>query len=137
MKKIGERKHYAILADETADLSGIEQMYITIRTIAEDLEAEEHVVGLYSLEQCNSEYISTALGDVLQRLNLPITNARTQCYDGAAVMSGAFHGVSAILSKLESRALYTHCKMHFLNLAVKDTISNCQIFRNSYPSFKT
>ena len=38
-------------------------------------------------------------------------------------MSGAKGGVATQLTAIESRALYTHCYCHALNLAIADTIN--------------
>ena len=43
-------------------------------------------------------------------------DCRGQCYDGASNMHGARKGVAAIITQEESRALYTHCYDHALNL---------------------
>jgi hypothetical protein len=43
-----------------------------------------------------------------------------QCYDGAANMSGCKAGVAKQIKDLNSKALYTHCHGHRLNLALCD-----------------
>ena len=59
--------------------------------------------------------------DVLLRMNAKIADCRGQCYDDASNMRGARKGVAAIITQEESRALYTHCYGHALNLAVADS----------------
>ena len=68
--------------------------------------------------------IVSVVEDVLLRMNLSITNCRGQCYDGASNMSGIRTGVATRINALESRALYTHCYGHALNLAVLDTLKS-------------
>ena len=46
-------------------------------------------------------------------------------------MSGARKGVAAIITQEESRALYTHCYGHALNLAVADTVKQSKICRDA------
>ena len=127
---IKERKYFAIQADETADQSRIEQMCVSIRSVTDSLEAEENILGLYALDECNSASITQALMDVLLRLGLNIADCRGQCYDGASAMSGHLSGVAARLSQLEVRAVYTHCQMHSLNLAVQDTVGGIPFLRD-------
>ena len=124
------RRFFAILVDETADISRTEQMCITVRTCNETLEAEEVVFGLYSLPRCDSETITSAILDVLLRLSINIQDCRGQCYDGAAAMSGQLTGVTARILQLQPKAIYTHCQMHSLNLAIQDSINKIPSFRN-------
>ena len=49
-------------------------------------------------------------------MNAKNADCRGQCYDGASNMHGARKGVAAIITQEESRALYTHCYGHALNL---------------------
>ena len=69
--------------------------------------------------------------DCLQRLNLSISKARGQCYDGASAMSGARSGVAKRITDLEKRAIYLHCYGHSLNLACVDTMKNSKLLKDS------
>ena len=69
----------------------------------------------------------SAIRDVLHRMNVLISDCRGQCYDGASNISGARKGVASLITKEESRALYTHCYGHALNLAVADTVKQSNI----------
>ena len=46
-------------------------------------------------------------------------------------MSGTRKGVAAIITQEESRALYTHCYGHALNLAVTDTVKQSKVCRDA------
>ena len=69
--------------------------------------------------------------DVLLRLNLCITKARGQCYDGAAAMSGCRSGVAKRIMDDEPKAIYTHCYGHSLDLAISDTVKRCDCINNA------
>ena len=69
--------------------------------------------------------------DVLLRLNLSITKARGQCYDGAAAMSGCRSGVAKRIMDVEPKAIYTHCYGHSLDLAISDTVKQCDCINNA------
>ena len=72
--------------------------------------------------------------DFLLRSNLSISKFRGQCYKGAASMCGSRNGVATQILKEETRALYTRCYGHSLNLGSSDTIKLSKIIRNSLDS---
>ena len=72
-----------------------------------------------------------AIKDVLQRLHLPTSKWRGQCYDGASTMKGPRSGVAKQLLDDEPRAIYNHCYGHSLNLAMGDTVKGYKIMKDS------
>ena len=46
-------------------------------------------------------------------------------------MKGPRSGVAKQLLEEESRAVYTHCYGHSLNLAIGDTVKGCKIMKDS------
>lgn len=74
--------------------------------------------------------LTSAIKDVLLRMNLSLTRIRGQCYDGASAMSGAKSGVAQRIKEEEPRALYTHSYGHSLNLAASDTIKASKLISN-------
>ena len=87
----------------------------------------EEAVGLYTLESTSAEAIVSTIKDILLRMNLRIDMCRGQCYDGASNMSGSHSGVATQIVSLESRALYTHCYGHALNLVTQDALRGVKI----------
>ena len=73
----------------------------------------------------------SAIRDVLLRMNVNIADCRGQCYDHASNMSGARKGVVTIITQEESRALYTHCYGHALNLAIADMVKQSKVCRDA------
>ena len=63
-------------------------------------------------------------------MNLKVEHCRGQCYDGASSMSGVRNGVAKVLNDEESRAVYTHCYGHCLNLAIGDTIKKSKVMKS-------
>ena len=51
------KQSFAILADETSDVSEMEQLCLCICTTSEELVVEERVIGLYALDNCDSETV--------------------------------------------------------------------------------
>ena len=69
--------------------------------------------------------------DVLLRLNLPLENARGQCYDGCSTMTEGKNGVAAQIKRENPKWLLTHCFCHALNLACGDTIRNVSFLEDT------
>ena len=122
---------FSILADECTDCSNKEQFTINIRWVDQHLNEHEEFIGLYQVSTIDAESLVSAIRDVLMRMNVRVADCRGQCYDGASNMSGAKKGVAAIIMQEESRALYTHCYGHALNLAVADTVKQSKICRDA------
>lgn len=51
---IKKAKYFALMADETADISNQEQLVICIRWVDETLQPQESFVGLYPLERTSA-----------------------------------------------------------------------------------
>ena len=105
---------FTVIADETTDVSNVEQVVICLRWVSEDFEVREDFVGLYEVASTGAEIIYSAIINVLQRLNLALFKVRGQCYDGAATMSGAKSGVVTRMCQAEPSAVFTHCYGHSL-----------------------
>ena len=65
-------------------------------------------------------------------MGLRVEDARGQCYDGAASMSGKRSGVATQFKSLNPKMLYTHCHGHALNLAVKDACSQVSALKETF-----
>ena len=123
---------YSIMVDETTDVSNKEQAVLCFRWVSDDLIVHEDFVGLYGIENTEAKTLVNRILDVfLTRLNLSIKKLRGQCYDGASAMSGPRSGVAKQILDLESRAVYTHCYGHSLNLACMDTIKSSKVMQEA------
>ena len=120
--QIRQAKYFAVMADEVTDASNREQVVVCMRWVNDELQPHEDFLGLYKVDNIQSNTIVGILNDILLRMNLTLSNCRGQCYDGASNMAGSRSGVSTQLSSEEPRAVYTHCYGHALNLAVGDVM---------------
>ena len=93
-------------------------------TLVDDMTPKEMFLGLYETSSTTGESLAQVIIDVLIRFDLPLTQLRGQCYDGASNMSGTFRGVQARVKELQPQALFVHCAAHSLNLALQSTIEN-------------
>ena len=127
---IKQAKYYTLMADEVTDVSNKEQVAICLRSI-DVLEAHEDFIGLHYVDSIKADTLVAVLKNALLRLDLPLSNCRGQCYDGAANMAGAKSGVATQIIQEEPRATFTHCYGHALNLAAGDTIKKNKLLRNA------
>ena len=87
-------------------------------------------LGMHEMKFTDAESITSTIKTVLLRLGIPISKLRGQCYDGASTMAGACNDIAAKIQQLESKAVFTHCYRHALNLSVNDTVTKCNIMRD-------
>ena len=111
-------------------VSNHEQLVTCIRWINHNFEPHEDMIGFYQVEDIKSETLFKNIKDALNRMDIPLTDCRGQCYDGASNMVGAKTGVATRIKEIEPRALLTHCYGHALQLAVSDTIRAIKLMRN-------
>ena len=128
---VGSSCFYTLMADEVTDASNIEQVAICLRYIDNNFDAHEDFVGMYAVESIKADVLMQVLKDTLLRMNLPVAHCRGQCYDGAANMAGARHGVATQILHEEPRVTFTHCYGHALNLAAGDTIKKNKALCNT------
>ncbi|XP_041369742.1 zinc finger MYM-type protein 1-like [Gigantopelta aegis] len=133
-KNIRDDGRFTIMADETTDQSNREQVVIVLRRVDSDLTVYEEFIGLYVVPSTDVQISTNVIMDTLIRMNLTLSNCRGQCYDGASSMSGAKKGVAVNISSRESRAVYTHCYGHALNLAVSVSVKGFKVMRDSLDS---
>ena len=131
LTEIKENQEFAIIIDETSDISGKEQLSFCIRTVNEQLEPTEYFLGLYEVKSTTADSLVAIITDIFQRFGLKFENVRAQCFDGASNMSGVHHGVAAQITRMEPRAVYIHCYAHCLNLAVQDSVRGITDVRNT------
>ena len=71
---------------------------------------------------CDSGFLDKELAETvlpgLINFNLDIRNCHGQGYEGVAAVSRHINGLSAHICKINSKAIYTHCHSHCLNLVI-------------------
>ena len=123
---IREANWFAILADETRDVSNHEQLSLSIRWVDKSYLIHEDFIGLVHVLQTTADSLTAAIKDVLIRCILPLSNCRGQAYDGASNMMGHLRGVATQIMTSEPTAIKVHCFAHCLNLCLQDVTRNCQ-----------
>nr|CAI5828883.1 unnamed protein product [Callosobruchus analis] len=112
---------YSILADETADVSGKEQLSIGVRFYDESKsKIREEFVGFVELKAQNASAIAEAIDNFLISSNLSKEDCVGFGFDGCSTMAGKEGGVQAILRKKYPRALIFSLLKSQTHLVVND-----------------
>lgn len=121
--EISTSVYFAIMADETKDVSKTEQLSIVVRYYFQG-EIKERFLGFTPLTNLDANSLFLHIKQVLNKCHINIENCVAQTYDGANVMRGHINGVQAIFKKEVPQAIYTHCANHRLNLVIVDVVKN-------------
>ncbi|CAG9830277.1 unnamed protein product [Diabrotica balteata] len=127
VSRIQKSDCFAILADETMDISATEQLSICIRYVDYKNETpviREDFVGFVPIYSQSAEHITKVILEKCNNLNLNLNKCVGQGYDGVATMSGHLTGVQTRIREKYPKARYFHCASHRLNLVLGDTFSN-------------
>ena len=128
IKEIKESRYYTIIADEAADSSHKEQLSLVLRFVDSGMNVrEEFICFLYCKWGLSGKNLAKRILEALDDLTLPIDNCRGQGYDGAGAVAGHINGLAAHILRVNTKALYTHCYSHRLNLSVCDTLSILEV----------
>ena len=114
-------KFYAIICDETMDLSRKEMLALCLRKVDDGLNVHENFFGFYRAKIQSADGIFNLIKSVLEEeLNLDTQHMVAQSFDGAATMAGIKTGVAKRFTDLIPHAVFVHCYAHKLNLALQD-----------------
>ena len=122
---------YSIIADETRDISGKEQLAVLIRWVDASYNVNEDLIGFVEVCETDASTLTSAIKDVLLRVSLPLSQCVGQAYDGASNMAGHLSGVAKRIQDEEPRALFVHCMAHCLNLCLQECAFSCHCVREA------
>ena len=121
--EIKQAPYFSIIADEVTS-HNTEYLSLCLRYVDARCEIQENFMAFVELPRIRASDVSKAILDTLDKLKLSVSDLRGQCYDGASNMSGQKSGVQKQIRDLQSKAVYTHCAGHSLNLVI---VSSCTI----------
>ena len=131
----------SVVADESCDISGKEQLSIVLRYTKDD-KVNESFTGFVAISSVSAESISAAILAYLSRIGVDLRKLVGQGYDGASTMAGYVSGVQKRIRKKYPRAIFVHCAAHCLNLVINDQSrvsivrSTCDIIRETIRFFR-
>ena len=85
---------------------------------------QEKFMEFMQCESLTGEALTQKITEQLQKWGLPIADMRRQGYDGGSNMEGAIKGVQGRINTINEKAIYVHCAVHCLNLAI---VKACQL----------
>lgn len=135
VKCVNDSMAFSLMADESADIAGKEQLSIGVRYVTQTYDIKEEFLGFVELQKLNAEAIATSIIQFTSRVGLDMSKLVGLGFDGCSTMSGKENGVQAIIKKQYPIACFFHCASHKLNLVVNDQNSLPEI-RNSIGTIK-
>lgn len=121
---------YSVLADETTDISQIEQFSLCVSYFDDTLyNIREDFLPFVPVYDVTGAGLANTVLKTLSDLGLDLNKLRGQGHVGASAMRRQFRGVQAYVKEKFPLALYTHCSSHVLKLCLSDA-SNLPSVRN-------
>lgn len=130
IEKVNRSQAFSILADETSDISGVEQMSMCVRYLDTDEGTHkicESFLTFTPVTDFSGKGLAETLINFLESSGIDLTYLVGQGYDGARSMSGEFHGAQSYVKDKYPLANYSHCASHSFNLAVNDACKSNEI----------
>ncbi|KAL6523426.1 hypothetical protein OROGR_017029 [Orobanche gracilis] len=115
---------FAILVDESRDISDKEQMAVVLRYVNSNGFVVERFLGIVHVSDTSSMSLKKAIESLLSNFGLSIARIRGQGYDGASNMRGEFNGLKSLVLKDNPTAFYVHCFAHQLQLTIVAVAKN-------------
>ena len=75
---VRNNKHFTVMIDETIDISNKGQCVIVIRWVDDSLGVHEDFLGLYLIDNIESQTLVKVIKDVLLRMNPSVQNIHRQ-----------------------------------------------------------
>ncbi|XP_057790808.1 uncharacterized protein LOC131007913 [Salvia miltiorrhiza] len=111
--------YFAILADESSDVSQKEQLALCLRYVEEKMgKVVERFLGLVHVGDTTALSLRSAIMSLLVEHSLSPSKIRGQGYDGASNMKGEINGLKTLIRGDTPSAYYIHCFAHQLQLTL-------------------
>ncbi|XP_057791603.1 uncharacterized protein LOC131008657 [Salvia miltiorrhiza] len=111
--------YFAILADESSDVSQKEQLALCLRYVEGKMgKVVERFLGLVHVGDTTALSLRSAIMSLLVEHSLSPSKIRGQGYDGASNMKGEINGLKTLIRGDTPSAYYVHCFAHQLQLTL-------------------
>ena len=120
-------KYYGLSVDSTPDVSHKDQLCVILRYIDQTSnEPIERFVNYIHIDNHTGENLANlTVGFLDKRLNMEISNCRSQSYDNASNMTGKYKGMKTKILELNKLAKFLPCSGHSLNLVGEAAVDCC------------
>src|SRR5678816_4742135 len=96
--EVNDSKYFSLLTDETADISGVEELSIGVRFVEKELKVREEFLGFTPLKKLKAEDIAEIiLLTTREAYNLNMNKVVGLGFDGCSSMAGKENGVQKII----------------------------------------
>ncbi|XP_060198389.1 uncharacterized protein LOC132627207 isoform X2 [Lycium barbarum] len=117
--------YFALLVDESFDVSRKEQMAVVLRYVDRMGFVMERLIDIIHVQDTCASSLKEAIVNLLAQHSLSLSYVRGQCYDGASNMQGRINGLKMLI-KQESRSAHSvHCFAHQLQLSLVAVSKKC------------
>ena len=128
---IHELKFFRIKADEGMDVSSIEQLFLCVKSVDDNLNVSENFIGFYELISIKSKTIINAIKDILLRHHLNLDDFHGQTYDMASNIIRKRLGVSTQTNPRWTTGSYSNSLSETLSKSGNQiTPKDCTILRD-------
>ena len=111
----------SVVADESCNISGKEQLGIVLRYTRGD-KVNESFTGFVEMSSVSAESIYAAILAQLSRIGVDLQKLVGQGYDGASTMAGHVSGVQKRICDKYPQAIFEHCAAHCLTWSLMTRI---------------
>ncbi|CAN1756551.1 Zinc finger MYM-type protein 1 [Linum perenne] len=109
---------FAILADESRDVSVKEQMGVVLRYVDGKRCNIERFLGISHIRDTKAMSLKTVIESMFMKNGLSISRVSGQGYDGASNMKGEINGLKILILEESPSAYYIYCFAHLLQLTL-------------------
>ena len=113
IKDIGDPL-FAIIVDESSDMSTKEQLAIALCYVDKLGHVNERFLGITHVNNTATVTLKSAIEEVFNKHSLSINRLRGQGYYGASNMRDELNGLKPLILKDNPSAYYVHCFAHQL-----------------------
>ena len=109
---------FAILVDESADVTHKEQMSLCLHYVNKRGDVVERFLGIVHVADTMALSLKKAIYSLLAEHSLSPSKIRGQGYDGASDMKGDINGLKTLILNETPSTYYVHCFAHQLQLTL-------------------
>lgn len=132
VEKVNRAEYFTLMVDGTKDRNGEEFLSIACRYVCDD-SLKESLITFINIDQLDALFIAKTILKTIDQVGLDKDKIISQCYDGAAVMSGQFGDVQKIIEReLRRNIPFVHCFNHRLHLVVVNSIQKVDLVREYF-----
>ncbi|XP_009603071.1 uncharacterized protein [Nicotiana tomentosiformis] len=109
---------FALLVDESCDVSRKDQLATVMRYVNRCGSMVEHFIGIVHVRNTTALCLKKAIVDYLAQHSLNLSYVHGQCYDGASNMQGDLRGLKTLIQQESKSAYFIYCFAHQLQLTL-------------------